>query len=372
MANVKELREIFKFTPIDQAILLEGIHGIGKSEIVGSIAKENGAKIITIFLGQSADAGDVIGLPMRVQVTDEFGEYYITDFASPKWWPRDPNGQYYIFFDELNRAKPEMMQCIMDLVLNRRMNGVDLPKNTRIIAAMNPLEDGYYQVEELDPALMDRFNVYPFKPTAEEWLDWAMTKANIHDAVIGFIAKFKDTHLDPPSSKDAKSNLIYPSRRSWKRVSDILNQHAESLFDNTLYTLNNIVSGIVGIAATSAFIKHIKEMGTGLNAALILNKWDEKISDKVSLLPMQQQVHMISQICIWLDENSDKMLASKTLSKNILANLEKFIKVIHIEAQAQFFNKLKVDWQEHKKGWCNIVATGNPNLGATFKEVMRK
>jgi hypothetical protein len=81
---------------------------------------------------------------------------------------------------------------------------------------------------------------------------------------------------------------------------------------------------------------------------------------------------MVSQICIWLDENSDKMSSNKTFAKNILANLEKFVKVIHVEAQAQFFSKLKVDYQEHKKAWCNVVATGNPNLGAMFKETMRK
>ena len=371
MANVKELKAIFKYTPIEQAILLEGGHGIGKSEIMIEYAKSEERIPIIIFLGQSSDAGDIIGLPSRITVIDEDGvEHLVTDFASPKWWPRNPKGKYLIFLDEINRSPTDARQCIMDMVLNRKLVGKTLPADTRIVSAMNPTEDGYYQVDELDPALLDRFNVYPFRPTSEDWIEWAYTE-NVHDSIISFISKYKLTYLDPPSAKEAKSNQVHPSRRSWKRVSDILNKHGEELFDKDMHTLANILTGIVGTAATSQFISHIKEMGTGLNAALVLTKLDEKILKKISQIPMQQQIHLVTQTCIWLDENIEKIKESKTFGKKILGNLEQFLGAIHTEAQSTFLSKLKVDHQEYQKEWPKIVASGSANIGAMFKEKMR-
>jgi len=370
MAKVKELKEIFKYIPIHQAVLLIGDHGKGKSQFAAQLAKEDDAICITIFLGQTADAGDIIGLPTRIEVIDGDNKYYITSFAQMEWWPRDPDKKYYIFFDEINRAKPELMNCIMDLVLNRKMNGRNLPKNTRIIAAMNPLKDGYYQVEALDPALLDRFNVYNFDPDVDDWIDWAMTK-EIHPAVISFIAKHGSQHLDPPSSTDAVSDQVHPSRRSWERVSEILVEFGDNLLEGDMHTLANIVFGIVGQGTTSQFIQHIKTAGIGLDARMILTKMDEKIQKKVKDQTMQIQCQLVDQIVYWLDMNSSEMNDNQTFAMGILKNLETFISCCHAEASARFFGKLNVDFREKQKEWTNIVAAGSPKLGKLFTQIMK-
>lgn len=370
MASVKEFKNILKYTPWHHAILLEGIHGIGKSEIVAQMAKQNDAIMVTLFLGQTSDPGDIIGLPTRITVQDEFGEHIITDFAQMKWWPRDPTKKYYLFFDEINRANSSLMNCIMDLVLNRRMNGRNLPEFTRIFGAMNPIDDGFYQVEELDPALVDRFNVYSFKPTADEWIEWGYSEGKIHPAILSFIGKHKNDYLDPPSSKEARAGQKYQSRRSWKRVSDILNEHGDELLSGNMTTLQDILFGVIGQGVCSAFIAHIKTLGTGLNASLILNKFDEKIESKCKELTVQHQIQLISEITHWLDENSDEMVENKTFRNKILGNLEKFITICHAESMADFFGKLGAAFKE-KKTWPQTVANGNPKLGNLFKEVLR-
>lgn len=369
MANILEIKEILRDTPIEDALMLIGVHGIGKSKLVESIAKEQGAECVTLFLGQSADAGDIIGLPTRRDIVREDGTPdVITDFAPPKWWPTNMEGEYFLFLDEFNRMKPEMGQCVMDLVLNRKLNGRPLPPKTRIIAAINPLDDGYYQVEELDPALMDRFNVYEFNPTPDEWIDWAFT-AELHPAVISFISQHKSL-LDAPSSKEAKAGQILPSRRSWHRVSKIL-KNSPKLVEKPK-NMQNILHGVVGVGATSEFCKYVKNLGTGLNAAVILTKWDDKIEKKVKELSQSQQVHISSEIVFYLDQNAPVWIESKNdkMAKEIVENLKKFLDNSSAETSAMFFGKMKHDYQVGKKVWTRIVAN-NKSLSEKFVDVIR-
>jgi len=370
MANIKELKLTFEHTDADQAILLRGGHGIGKSQLLAQIAKENGAELVSLFLGQAADAGDIIGLPHKYETLDSSGKkIWVTDFAAPKWWPTDPSKPVWIFLDELNRGKPEMIQCVQDLTLNRKLNGKSLPEGSRIIAAINPITDGYYQVEELDPALLDRFNVYDFNPTPGEWIDWATNDGELHEAVVGFVAKNVD-FLDPPNAKDAKADQVYPSRRSWERVSNNLKKYPH-LITNKDKVLQTQLMGIVGLGASSAFINFLKEYGSGLSAGLILTKWDEKMEMKVSQIDVQQQIHMVNQICAHLDQKYEEyQKAGKVTINKVVGNLEHFLNTIQTEAMASFFGRVKSDYQEKQKKWPTWVVVNNRHLGDKFKEIM--
>ncbi len=285
MAGFKETIRVIEATPHDQATLLTGYHGIGKSESIRDHFQSKGYRMITLFVGQMADAGDVIGLPDRkeinVEYTDTDGNTHtektkITEFCPPKWWPLDMNEKVIIFLDEVNRGKPELMQCLMDMILNRKLNGRDLPPKTRIIGAMNPMEEGYYQVEELDPAFIDRWNVIELIPTTEEWLSWAAMN-KVHIDVMGFISKHVD-HLDPPSPKDAKSGEIYPSRRSWVKVSGFLKKNP-NIRESDLHTY---LFSCVGTRSAAAYLAYMKSKKNGLMAGvmIVMARNFQQIQDK--------------------------------------------------------------------------------------------
>jgi hypothetical protein len=373
MASIKEVVSIIDGTPCDQALLLKGIHGVGKSESIKKYMEDRGYRMVTLFLGQAADAGDIIGLPTRTEkvVKDDKGNiidtFQITDFAPPKWWPTDMSEKVVIFLDEINRGKPEIMQCVMDMVLNRKLSGRELPKETRIIAAMNPIDDGYYQVEELDPALLDRFNVYDFRPTVDEWLEWA-NDCKVNPIVTTFIGKYND-HLDPPNSKDAKSGEVYPSRRSWKRVSDIINTNPK-LTEGNRKGLLNILIGVIGTRSATALDKHIREMGSGLTVKLILEDWDEKVEEKVKTMQIQEAIHMNTQITYWLDEKIDKLKKNKEYTTKICKNLEYYVSAINVECQAGFFGMIAEATTKNKE-WPRIVVVSNKNIGTKFMETLR-
>ena len=241
--NVNELFGILDVMPAKQNIMLVGKHGIGKSEILTDYFHKSGIPVVTLFLGQMSDPGDLIGLPRLDEQTGK------TVFIPPYWFPVDGN-PVVLFLDELNRARPEILQTMMDLALNRKLAGRLLPEGSRIISAVNAGDQ--YQLTGLDPALVSRFNIVNFKPTAEEWLLWAR-KVNLDTRVIGFIDENRLwLDKDPDMKEGADTGLDKtPDRRAWKRVSDVISEK-----DELKETDSKIISSIVGPKAASAFIQN--------------------------------------------------------------------------------------------------------------------
>ena len=241
--NTPELLEILNCTPSTQNILLVGRHGIGKSEILTAHFEKKGMKVIPLFLGQMADPGDLIGLPYF----DE--ETHHTEYYPPYWFPLDDK-PIVLFLDELNRARPELMQSVMDLALNRKLAGKKLPEGSQVIAAVNAGDE--YQVEELDPALVSRFNVYFFNPTAADWISWA-EKNDLDERVIRFIRENQILLDGKEKSEEESENCFFktPDRRAWKKVSDAV-KNIPKLQEKHV----KFIAGIIGKEAAVSFIVH--------------------------------------------------------------------------------------------------------------------
>ena len=255
--NAQQLYFILDNTPSEQNIMLVGKHGIGKSRILEEYYSKKNAKVVTLFLGQMSDPGDLIGLPEKNEKTGK------TDFMLPYWFPTDDK-PVVLFLDELNRARPEVLQTIMDLTLNRKLAGKTLPQGSRIISAVN--NGNEYQLTDLDPALVSRFNIYEFCPTVQDWLEWAKA-ASIDERVINFIDKNPE-YLDGGESAAVMTGAGFANsgfgdmaglerstdRRSWERASSVI-KNSEELSENHLALL----SGILGNSASSLFYKFCHE-----------------------------------------------------------------------------------------------------------------
>lgn len=239
--DCEQLYSILEQTPSQQNILLVGRHGIGKSEIIRQHYTERGLRVVSLFLGQMADPGDLIGLPSKQ------GEQ--TVFLPPTWFPLDGK-PIVLFLDELNRARPELLQTVMDLCLSRQLAGRSLPEGSRIVAAVN--DGDAYQLTPLDPALVSRFNVYQFVPSVQDWLTWA-AKQGLDERVLGFI-RLQPAWLDGvPGDKMTDHGLEpQPDRRAWYRLATVIHdmprisEHTEAL-----------LCGIVGSAAVSRWMAYV-------------------------------------------------------------------------------------------------------------------
>ena len=242
--NITELKALLDVTPASHNIMLVGGHGIGKSEILTEYYAAKGMPVVALFLGQMSDPGNIIGLPHKNEQTGK------TEFMPPYWFPTEGK-PVCLFLDELNRARPEILQTVMDLCLNRKLAGRSLPEGSTLIAAVNFGDQ--YQLTDLDPALVSRFNIVNFKPEAAEWLIWAK-KSGLDPRVIDFI---NENHMwldkDPDAKEGADTGMDKsPDRRAWKRVSDIIMGH-ESLSG----AFTKVISSIVGAKAASVFLANV-------------------------------------------------------------------------------------------------------------------
>jgi len=365
--EAQDWNNIFEMTPEDQAIMLIGIHGIGKSEFVKDYFQKRGYAIIMLFLGQMADAGDLIGLPDRTMVTFSYDgkevTQKITEFCPPKWWPRDNNTKLVLFLDEFNRGKPEVYQCIMDMALNRQLNGLNLPEHTRIIAAINPLDDKFgYQVTELDPALFDRFNVYGFAPSRKEWVYWAIDN-HVHKLVIGFIVKHGAVHLDPPAN--GKMGVVYPSRRSWVRLSKIIQKNPKLLAEEDFVTLRDISAGIIGESASSSFYAFIREQQKGVHPGRIVTAWDAEVEKKVKSLNNMDLLMLNAELAMHLEEEEDSYFGDmesaegKKQSEKYAYNVYQYLKCLPNELRCDFYDYISSATTEYKKSWPDKLLSSN-------------
>lgn len=362
--NIRDLKYVFSVTPCDQAIMLESIHGVGKSEFIKEYWEGLGYRVVILFCSQMSDAGDVIGMPDRVDIDG----VKTTIFCQPYWWPK-PGEKVVIFLDELNRAKPEVIQCVQDMVLNRKLAGKTLPPETRIIAAINPFGDSYdYDTVELDPAFLDRFNLIAFLPDHDEWNDWAI-KNKVNPYIIGFIAKNPGTTLDPP--KNGKLGEVYPSRRSWKRLSDILNKsELISASDPECSKVSMIARSIVGIGATSKFVQYLKDNMRGINVGRILMNWDANVEDKVSKMSNQELISTNDEIAVYIEQNESTIFVSDKIADLVALNLEKYFRCVQKEIRAHFFSIINGATDKNKT-WQDKLLDHNHHLYTHFVDMIR-
>src|SRR5262245_7277920 len=249
--DARELLDVLRLTPPEQNILLMGRHGIGKSEIITRhFRDERKLPVVAFFLGQMSDPGDLIGLLHKDEDTGR------SVFLPPYWWPVEGK-PIALFLDELNRARPEILQSVHELALNKTLAGKRLPEGSVVVAAVNAGDE--YQLTDLDPALVSRFNLYEFAPTAQDWLAWAADNG-IDPRVTGFLQQ-NQAYLDgdgtgvsaEAAAAAAGGGLVKtPDRRAWVKVSDFVAPHPQ-LEEVHL----KIIAGMVGVHAAMQFRKSL-------------------------------------------------------------------------------------------------------------------
>jgi len=231
---------------VKKPILLRGRHGIGKSCVVYQTAETLGLPVVERRASQMTE-GDLVGLPK----TD--GD--VTAFCPPDWYQVACEKPVVLFLDEVDRATMEVRQGIFELTDSRKLNGHTLHPETLVFAAVNGGEHGaQYQVGEMDPAELDRWTVFDVEPTIEDWLDWA--NGNVDTVVWDFINQNRN-HLE--HTGEFEPNKVYPSRRSWDRLSEclvaanLLGEDAKEKTDTT-FTLATAFVGFEAAVSIKDFV----------------------------------------------------------------------------------------------------------------------
>ena len=231
-------------------ILIRGRHGIGKSEVVYQIAADLGLPVVERRASQMNE-GDLLGMPSPEHI--EINGEQASKFNPFEWFVQACTEPVVLFLDEVDRATTEVRQGIFELTDSRKIAGKSLHPDTIVISAVNGGEHGsQYQVNEMDPAELDRYTVFDLEPTVEDWLTWA--KDNVNGVMWDFINQNRQ-HLE--HSDDYEPNKVYPSRRSCKRLNDCLDGadlYAENADHTAFFTLSQAFCGLeFGVAFLDFF-----------------------------------------------------------------------------------------------------------------------
>lgn len=245
----------------NQVPLLVGETGIGKTSLAARVAAEHDWELVTID-GNLLKEGEIGGLPTVESVThtDSRGNthsvkttvYAVHHTLEHMAQAVDKGRQVLLFIDEINRAEHAVQQELMNLILNREINGFSLSDQVRIIAAMNPEDSFDYQTIDMDPAQQNRFVWLYMNADYMQWIDWAIG-AGIEEKVIEFISSYPE-YLNQRHEDD-----IDATPRSFERVSGlytIYKNQEDSAYSRDVFM--NVIRGNVGKLIAEAFVNFIE------------------------------------------------------------------------------------------------------------------
>ena len=151
--------------------LITGAPGIGKTELVESVARKLGADIILSHPVVS-DPTDFKGLPAKVSDTEAsflpFGDLLAAMSAKRlTLW----------FFDDLGQAAPSVQAACMQLFLKREINGKRISDHICFVAATNRRQDKAGVSGILEPVKSRFVSIIELVADSQEWSTWAIGKS---------------------------------------------------------------------------------------------------------------------------------------------------------------------------------------------------
>jgi MoxR domain in the MoxR-vWA-beta-propeller ternary systems len=217
--------------------MLHGRPGVGKTEVVQTLANRLGAQLYDLRL-TTIEPQDLRGLPYFDHATAK------TVWYRPEDLP-DTDAPAILFLDELTSASPSLQPTVYGLLQERRVGRHRLPANVLIVAAGNQVEDGAIAYD-MGTALSDRLVHMIVQASADDWLRQYAVPAGIHPTVAAFIRTRPDL-LETTEDALRRGQMIACTPRSWTRVSRIMS----AVPDRALRQV--MIAGTVGSAPAAEF-----------------------------------------------------------------------------------------------------------------------
>lgn len=250
--------------------LIVGESGIGKTALAKTLAKQREWSLVVID-GNLLKEGEIGGLPTVEEYTikDEHGRVVskkTTIYAIHTKLREIDNlilegKDVLLFIDEINRCEHSVQQELMNLILNREINGYKLHDKVKILAAMNPSSkygsDFDYQVVDMDAAQENRFVWLNMESDAKGWIKWA-SENKVDRKVIEFISTFPE-HLHSINEDDIRA-----TPRSFERVSKSYKLYKENKDSIPRRVFLNVLRGNLGRIIAEQLMDFIESDNTAL------------------------------------------------------------------------------------------------------------
>jgi hypothetical protein len=193
--------------------LFVGAPGLGKTEIIQEWCEQNSLPFVVITAA-TYEAPDLKGFP-RVELIN--GKQRQT-FATPDFWP--DSGEGVIILEEVNRGTTSVMNCFMSLTDKRRgFDGYKLPEGWLVAGCINP-ENEHNDVNVMDTALKDRFEIFEVNYDKKEFLKF-MKNQEWNNNIQMFIETGTWTYVKPEDLGNS-AGAKYLSPRGFSKLNAAL------------------------------------------------------------------------------------------------------------------------------------------------------
>lgn len=263
MNFIETLKSVDLVLATGEVPLIVGQSGIGKTALAKRLSKENKYSLVVID-GNLLKEGEIGGLPTvesyiarnsnGAEIERKTTIYAVHNKLKEIDKEIDKGNEVLLFIDEINRCEHTVQQELMNLILNREINGYELADNVKILAAMNPSSkygaDFDYQVVDMDAAQENRFVWLNMEPDHNVWIRWAI-ESGIEQKVIEFISTFPE-YLYKINEDDVDA-----TPRSYERVSKTYKVYKEQNNISRSVFLN-VIKGNIGKVIAEEFISFIE------------------------------------------------------------------------------------------------------------------
>ena len=385
LANLATDKRDLAITP-----LVSGRHGIGKSQMVKSIAKDLGGVCITIE-GGTLKEGEITGLPYQYkdengQIRFRFLPYYAVEriqaeekrlfelsgrtvtqemlsgdenrYAMNDLTPQEKidaliSGKVrpvILFIDEINRTENSVYKELMNILLTRSVNGYEFPWWVFFVGAMNPsTQNSVYATNEMDPAQLDRFIKIKVGDNTKEWLSYGKT-AGIDPRILSFI-KDNPKCLSSQAKDLDDEEKPEPSPRGWDMVDTLLSSEEmlrpfftdkENDPKTVEKDMKNLVAAKLGASVATMFFASIVSKARALMPEEIFAD-DANLtntSPALSQLSAAKKVQTCNLMLDYLKENIEFIMLSKDQFAIIKQQLSKLVQLLDASTRLLFAQNL--------------------------------
>lgn len=386
LANIATDKENVAITP-----LISGKHGIGKSAIVKTVAKDLGGTCITIE-GGTLKEGEITGLPYQYENAQgeaqfKFLPYYAVEriqeqerllfeqagktveendvlsgtenrYAQNDLAPQEKidlllSGKVkpvIIFVDEINRTESTVYKELMNILLTKTVNGYQFPWWVFFVGAMNPsTQNSVYATNEMDPAQLDRFLKLKATSSTSEWIRYGK-KAGISPAILQFIKENPKCLSESAAELDDEEKPT-PSPRGWDMVDTILSSEpllqpfftAKENSENVVAKdMKELVAAKLGGTVATMYFASLVENVNAFTAEEVFAD-DEKLSTvapAMKKMPVAKRVQTCDAVLGFLEENLDFLILDTKGFSKMKQQLSTLISVLDASTKLLFAQKI--------------------------------
>ncbi|MBO5371268.1 MAG: AAA family ATPase [Lachnospiraceae bacterium] len=212
-------------------ILLIGLPGIGKTQIMEQIALECQiglvAYTITHHTRQSA-----VGLPFIKEKNFDGKSYSVTEYTmseiiSSVYQKIEDTGckEGILFIDEINCVSETLAPTMLQFLQCKTFGNQSVPKGWIIVAAGNPPEYNK-SVREFDMVTLDRVRCIEVEANYRVWKEYAREN-HVHSALLGYLELKQKNFYRVEADVDG---MQYVTARGWEDLSSLLKSYEELNF----------------------------------------------------------------------------------------------------------------------------------------------